>query len=119
MPIFTIDDFKIGAVLPEGRLPSIGDVVQYCQLLRGQNPDVRTYSHAKLVNKVVVAVCLSYSSLDFRLKGSRLRTKEYIYTKISRLVEEARPILNGKRSKEVTQRFLLKCPELFDVFKCR
>ena len=116
MPIFTIADYKTGAVLPQRSLPLFGDVVRYVQLVKEQNP---SFPHAQLVNKVVGAVCLSYSSLDYRLKGSRLRTKDYLYTKISRLVVKARPILNGKGNREETRRFLVQCQELFDVFKCR
>lgn len=119
MPLLTVDDVKAGAVLPGQCLPLLGDVLRYCQLLRAQNKDVRLFSHAALVNKVVDSVFQAHASLDFRLKGSVLRTRDYIYTKVSRLVERARPILNGKKPPHVTSKFLVDCTELFDVFRCR
>ena len=118
MPVFDKNSISIGALFCDTSLPTKCDIIRYANHLRGVRPDPRVYPRSELVNSVVDAVYNSYSSLDHRLRELMI-PRTSIYNKVVRLIDRARPVINGKAAKKLAENFLLEMTDFFDVLSCR
>ena len=118
-----ISALSTSSELPISLLPSNADIISYGNLLREQstqNNNKKLDNHFTTKNisiQIVKAIEEQWKSAASQFVAPVIQTN--ILRKTSSLLEQAALIRRGKGSKEATEMFIGKLPNLFNILTCR